>query len=162
MKQQSNEEWKREKKSVYRKKLTNWYIVRPTESSSERERERRERDRERQRQREREREREREERYGQNVLTCQCKRHSCKKLRLCVYERLLPRRQVMFHRSITNSSFARMAPITAGYRRSLCLLHISDARVFRKISHSLPITPEVEKTRGVKTPRSMLTTRWQY
>ena len=44
----------------------------------------------------------------------------------------------MFHRSITNSSFARMAPITAGYRRSLCLLHISDARVFRKISHSLP------------------------
>ena len=55
-----------------------------------------------------------------------------------------------------------MAPITAGYRRSLCLLHISDARVFRKISHSLPITPEVEKTRGVKTPRSMLTTRWQY
>ena len=56
-----------------------------------------------------------------------------KKLRLCVYERLLPGRQV-----------------------------ISDARVFRKTSHSLPITPEVEKTRGVKTPRSMLTTRWQY
>ena len=87
-----------------------------------REREERERDRERQREREREREGEKEERYGQNVLTCQCKRHSCKKLRLCVYERLLPRRQVMFHRSITNSSFARMAPITAGYRRSLCLL----------------------------------------
>ena len=128
----------------------------------ERERERERGERHRERQREREREGEKEERYGQNVLTCQCKRHSCKKLRLCVYERLLPRRQVMFHRSITNSSFARMAPITAGYRRSLCLLHISDARVFRKTSHSLPITPEVEKTRGVKTTRSMLTTRWQY
>ena len=95
-------------------------------------------------------------------LTCQCLRHSCKKLRLCVYKRLLPRRQVMFHRSMTNSSFTRMAPITAGYRRSLCLLQISDARVFRNTSDSLSITPEVEKTRGVKTPRSMLTTRWQY
>ena len=137
------------------------YIVRPTESSRERQRER-ERKRERERERERGREGEKEEWYGQNYLTCQCRRHSCKKLRLCVYERLLPRRQVMFHRSITNSSFARMAPITAGYRRSLCWLQISDERGFWKTSHSLPITPEVEKTRGVKTPRSMLTTCWQY
>ena len=38
---------------------TNWYIVRPTESSSEREREERERQRETERERERERGRER-------------------------------------------------------------------------------------------------------
>ena len=92
----------------------------------------RERERERERGRQREKKGEKEERNGKNFLTCQCRRHSCKKLRLCVYERLLPRRQVMFHRSIRISNFARMALITTGYRRSLGLLQISDARVLRR------------------------------
>ena len=56
-----------------------------------------------------------------------------------------------------------MAPKTRKFRH--LPLYAKGARVNHcefEEDITLPITPDVEKTRGVKTPRSILTTRWQY